>query len=88
MKMFITIIWFKLIFIYLYIYNQFAGWAAGISIFAFCCLITNYTAKLLGRLLEADPESRTFGDLAGAAYGMRGRIFVTALFITELISNR
>ncbi|KAG2217842.1 hypothetical protein INT45_008139 [Circinella minor] len=66
---------------------KFAGWAAGISIFAFCCLITNYTAKLLGRLLEADPESRTFGDLAGAAYGMRGRIFVTTLFITELVSN-
>ncbi|KAI9258924.1 transmembrane amino acid transporter protein-domain-containing protein [Phascolomyces articulosus] len=66
---------------------KFAGWVAGISIFMFCCLITNYTAKLLGRLLEADPESRTFGDLAGAAYGMRGRIFVTTLFITELVSN-
>ncbi|KAI9498695.1 transmembrane amino acid transporter protein-domain-containing protein [Zychaea mexicana] len=64
-----------------------AGWVAGISIFAFCCLLTNYTAKLLGRCLEADPESRTFGDLAGAAFGMRGRVLVTALFVTELVTN-
>ncbi|KAJ8663757.1 hypothetical protein O0I10_000030 [Lichtheimia ornata] len=64
-----------------------AGWAAGLLIFGFCCLLTNYTAKLLGRCLEVDPSSRTFGDLAGATFGMRGRVFVTTLFVTELITN-
>ncbi|KAI8332178.1 transmembrane amino acid transporter protein-domain-containing protein [Choanephora cucurbitarum] len=64
-----------------------AGWAIGIAVFTFCCGLTNYTAKLLQRCLDVDPESRTYGDMGALAFGLKGRIWVTALFITELITS-
>ena len=64
-----------------------AGWAIGLSVFVFCCGLTNYTAKLLQKCLDIDPESRTYGDMGALAFGLRGRIWVTALFITELITS-
>lgn len=33
------------------------------SVFVFCCGLTNYTAKLLQKCLDIDPESRTYGDM-------------------------
>ncbi|GAN04473.1 transporter [Mucor ambiguus] len=64
-----------------------AGWAIGMSVFVFCCGLTNYTAKLLQKCLDIDPESRTYGDMGALAFGLKGRIWVTALFITELITS-
>ncbi|KAL0094250.1 transmembrane amino acid transporter protein-domain-containing protein [Phycomyces blakesleeanus] len=64
-----------------------AGWGIGIMVFAFCCGLTNYTAKLLAKCLDADPDSHTYGDMGAAAFGIRGRIGVTMLFITELITS-
>ncbi|KAI8067685.1 transmembrane amino acid transporter protein-domain-containing protein [Gilbertella persicaria] len=64
-----------------------AGWVVGLSVFVFCCGLTNYTAKLLQRCLDIDPESRTYGDMGALAFGLKGRIWVTALFITELITS-
>ncbi|KAI7908238.1 transmembrane amino acid transporter protein-domain-containing protein [Cokeromyces recurvatus] len=64
-----------------------AGWAIGLSVFVFCCGLTNYTAKLLQKCLDIDPESRTYGDMGALAFGLKGRIWVTALFITELITS-
>jgi vesicular inhibitory amino acid transporter len=57
-------------------------------VFVFCCGLTNYTAKLLKKCLDLDPESRTYGDMGALAFGLKGRIWVTALFITELITSR
>lgn len=39
----------------------------------FCCGLTNYTAKLLQKCLDIDPESRTYGDMGalGKYNGMR-----------------
>ncbi|KAI9259221.1 transmembrane amino acid transporter protein-domain-containing protein [Helicostylum pulchrum] len=63
-----------------------AGWAVGLFVFAFCFGLTNYTAKLLAKCLSADPESRTYGDMGAFAFGIRGRIFISVLFLTELIT--
>ncbi|KAG0749701.1 hypothetical protein G6F57_004277 [Rhizopus arrhizus] len=64
-----------------------AGWAIGITVFIFCCGLTNYTAKLLQQCLDIDPESRTYGDMGALAFGFKGRLWVTILFITELITS-
>ncbi|CAO3627268.1 unnamed protein product [Mucor hiemalis] len=63
-----------------------AGWAVGLFVFVFCFGLTNYTAKLLAKCLDADPESRTYGDMGAYCYGIRGRIFISFLFLTELIT--
>ena len=47
-----------------------------------------YTAKLLSRCLSRGENSRTYGDMGDAAFGLRGRILVSMLFLTELITSR
>ncbi|KAG0168228.1 hypothetical protein DFQ28_000828 [Apophysomyces sp. BC1034] len=64
-----------------------AGWAIGIFVFVFCCGLTNYTAKLLAKCLDTNPDAHTYGDMGASAFGLKGRIGVTALFITELIAS-
>ncbi|CAO3636911.1 unnamed protein product [Cunninghamella echinulata] len=66
---------------------KYAGWGFGILVFIFCCMLTNHTAKLLAKCLDTNPDSRTYGDLGDIAFGLRGRIGVTLLFITELIAS-
>ncbi|KAI8991436.1 transmembrane amino acid transporter protein-domain-containing protein [Mycotypha africana] len=61
-----------------------AGWLIGFLIFAFCFGLTNYTAKLLAKCLDLDPNSRTYGDMGASAFGVKGRIFISILFLTEL----
>ncbi|KAI9363156.1 transmembrane amino acid transporter protein-domain-containing protein [Pilaira anomala] len=63
-----------------------SGWAIGLFVFMFCFGLTNYTAKLLAKCLNADPESRTYGDMGAYAFGIRGRVFISILFLTELIT--
>ncbi|KAI8393933.1 transmembrane amino acid transporter protein-domain-containing protein [Radiomyces spectabilis] len=63
-----------------------AGWLAGSAIFLFCSFGTNYTAKLLARCLDAYPGAVTYGDMGAAAFGDRGRTFVSSIFIVELMT--
>ncbi|KAI9315589.1 transmembrane amino acid transporter protein-domain-containing protein, partial [Dichotomocladium elegans] len=63
-----------------------AGWIVGLFIFAYCFGITNYTAKLLAECLNKQPDSMTYGDIGAAAFGTKGRVAVSAFFITELIA--
>ncbi|CAO3590992.1 unnamed protein product [Absidia cylindrospora] len=65
---------------------KYSGWILGMITFCFCLGLTNYTAKLLGRCLHAYPDSHTYGDIAWNAFGSRGRIVVSFLFLTELIT--
>ncbi|KAI9027205.1 transmembrane amino acid transporter protein-domain-containing protein [Phycomyces nitens] len=65
---------------------RYAGWFWGTIIFFFCSFLTNYTAKLLGQCLEANPGSATYGDMGAAAFGDKGRRFVSTIFITELLT--
>ncbi|KAI9274789.1 transmembrane amino acid transporter protein-domain-containing protein [Phascolomyces articulosus] len=63
-----------------------AGWVIGVLVFIFCFGVTNYTAKILAECLDAKHGSQTYGDIGAAAFGTKGRIMVSAIFITELIA--
>ncbi|KAI9258090.1 transmembrane amino acid transporter protein-domain-containing protein [Phascolomyces articulosus] len=63
---------------------RYAGWLIGGTIFCFCAIGTNYTAKILARSLDAAPGASTYGDMGMAAFGERGRAFIGGLFYVEL----
>ncbi|KAI8087769.1 transmembrane amino acid transporter protein-domain-containing protein [Gilbertella persicaria] len=63
-----------------------SGWLISIIIFCFCFGLTNYTAKLLAKCLDTDPESRTYGDMGAMVFGAKGRVFISCLFLAELIT--
>ena len=55
-------------------------------VFIFCFVVTNYTAKILAKCLDGHPGAQTYGDIGYAAFGTRGRMSVSAIFITELVA--
>lgn len=63
-----------------------AGWFFGSLIFFFCVFATNYTAKLIAKCLDYYPNSTTYGDMGAAAFGDRGRTFVSTIFVVELMT--
>ncbi|KAI8079960.1 transmembrane amino acid transporter protein-domain-containing protein [Halteromyces radiatus] len=63
-----------------------AGWVYGSVILLFCCLATNYTAKILIKCLEVQPGATTYGDIGAVAFGHRGRAFIGSVFIVELLT--
>ncbi|CAG8829006.1 22847_t:CDS:2, partial [Gigaspora margarita] len=63
---------------------KYTGWIIGFPIFFFCLISTNYTAKLLKKCLDTDPECLTYADLAYLAYGQKGKIFVGLIFLLDL----
>lgn len=63
-----------------------AGWFYGSLIFFFCTFATNYTAKLIAKCLDFYPNSTTYGDMGAAAFGDRGRTFVSTIFVVELMT--
>ncbi|KAI8391743.1 transmembrane amino acid transporter protein-domain-containing protein [Radiomyces spectabilis] len=63
-----------------------AGWLIGSFIFLFSFGLTNYTAKLIARCMDTDPQARTYGDMSAIAFGFRGRVWVSSLFLLELIT--
>lgn len=48
--------------------------------------MTNYTAKILAKCLDGNPGAQTYGDVGYAAFGTRGRMSVSAIFVTELVA--
>lgn len=63
-----------------------AGWLFGSLIFFFCTFATNYTAKVIAKCLDSYPNSTTYGDMGAAAFGEKGRAFVSTIFVTELMT--
>ncbi|CDH53169.1 amino acid transporter transmembrane [Lichtheimia corymbifera JMRC:FSU:9682] len=63
-----------------------AGWVIGTLVFIFCFVVTNYTAKILAKCLDGNPGAQTYGDVGYAAFGTRGRMSVSAIFVTELVA--
>ncbi|KAG0739348.1 hypothetical protein G6F57_003181 [Rhizopus arrhizus] len=63
-----------------------AGWLIGLLTFCFCFGLTNYTAKIVIKCLSIHPDSKTYGDMGAYTFGLRGRVFISFLFLTELIT--
>ncbi|ORX54011.1 hypothetical protein DM01DRAFT_1383410 [Hesseltinella vesiculosa] len=67
---------------------RYSGWVAGMVIFGFCTVSTNYAAKVLARCLDVAPAeaNQTYGDMGAAAFGERGRNIISSVFMLELIT--
>ncbi|CAO3654354.1 unnamed protein product [Mucor fragilis] len=65
-----------------------AGWLYGSLIFLFCCLATNYTAKVIVKCLNVNrPDGGgTYGDMGQVAFGDNGRTLISTVFVIELIT--
>jgi vesicular inhibitory amino acid transporter len=62
-----------------------AGWLFGSLIFLFCCLATNYTAKVIVKCLSRS-DGGTYGDMGEIAFGDKGRRVISSVFVVELIT--
>ncbi|GBG29496.1 Amino acid transporter AVT1D [Hondaea fermentalgiana] len=62
------------------------GWALGLGFLLYLCAMTNFTGKLIGRCMSKDPNIHTYGDIGYAAFGKRGRSFITVIFCLELLA--
>ncbi|RHZ53542.1 hypothetical protein Glove_441g63 [Diversispora epigaea] len=60
------------------------GWIIGISVFLFCSMSTNYTAKILKNCLDVDRTCLSYVDLAYLAYGNKGKYFIGTIFLMDL----
>lgn len=63
-----------------------SGLLIGIPLFFFFALVTNHTAKLLGRCLDYQEGMQTYPDIGEAAFGTRGRFWISVVFFTELFT--
>jgi hypothetical protein len=65
---------------------KYAGWFFGILIFLFCLIQTNYTAKIIKKCLDTDPECLTYDDIAHLAFGNKGRLIIGGVFLMDLFN--
>jgi len=68
-----------------------SGWILGLGILIGLTILTNYTGKLIGliideiRVVNNSPNMLIgFEDMGYEAFGKRGRVFISAVFIIEL----
>ncbi|CAB4386832.1 unnamed protein product [Rhizophagus irregularis] len=66
---------------------HYSGWVIGISLFAFCLGVTNYTAKVLAKCLDYEEGLYTYADMGAAAFGHKARLAISILFSLELIAS-
>ncbi|EPS41075.1 hypothetical protein H072_5038 [Dactylellina haptotyla CBS 200.50] len=63
-----------------------SGWIIGIGFMFFSMLSTAYTAKIIAVCMESNPVLITYGDLAWAAFGKKGRVIISIIFFLELLA--
>lgn len=61
-----------------------AGWVLGIALLICFSALTNYTAKILARVLADDMCLMTYADIGAKAFGQTARNFINALFCLEI----
>ncbi|KAJ9111124.1 hypothetical protein QFC19_001323 [Naganishia cerealis] len=65
---------------------RYAGWIGGTLLLLAFGVVTNYTAKLLAKLILDDPNCQGYSDLGIKAFGWKARLFVDTLsFLLILI---
>ncbi|EFP90178.2 uncharacterized protein PGTG_16456 [Puccinia graminis f. sp. tritici CRL 75-36-700-3] len=62
------------------------GWVGGVLLFIFCGLSTNYTAKILARLMAEDRFLLTYNDICYKAFGRSMQYPIAGLFCLELFA--
>lgn len=65
---------------------SYGGWIAGPMLFLLCGGITNYTGKVLARILAREPSLRTYADIGGYAFGPKMRVLIGAIFYLEMFA--
>lgn len=63
---------------------SYAGLVSGTILFIGCGLVTNYTGKVLAKIMRSDPSLKTYADIGICAFGPRARWAVSAFFCIEL----
>ncbi|CAI5700475.1 hypothetical protein KXD40_007879 [Peronospora effusa] len=63
-----------------------SGWLIGMPLLLFFTLVTNHTAKLLGKCLDYQEGMTTYPDIGEAAFGTRGRVIIGITFFAELFT--
>ncbi|KAK6541744.1 hypothetical protein TWF694_007533 [Orbilia ellipsospora] len=63
-----------------------SGWVIGVGFLCFSMLSTLYTAGIIATCMESNPVLITYGDLAWAAWGRKGRIIISIIFFLELLA--
>jgi len=66
---------------------KYAGWFFGISIFLFCLIQTNYTAKILKKCFDTDVNCLTYADFSRSAFGKKGKLIMGGIFLMELFNT-
>ncbi|PWN49277.1 hypothetical protein IE53DRAFT_317914 [Violaceomyces palustris] len=61
-----------------------AGWLGGTVLFMICGALTNYTGKVLARIMWKEPSLRTYADIGSYAFGPQARLLVSLFFCLEL----
>ncbi|KAF8585587.1 hypothetical protein K439DRAFT_1646593 [Ramaria rubella] len=64
----------------------YAGWTTGTFLIIFYGFLTCYTAKILARIITADPKLRTYADIGYKAFGRRSTVLTGILFCLELFA--
>ena len=63
---------------------SYAGWFGGVVLFLICGMLTNYTGKVLARIMWKEPTLRTYADIGSYAFGPKARLLVSLFFCLEL----
>ncbi|KAH8927216.1 hypothetical protein BT69DRAFT_1258501 [Atractiella rhizophila] len=61
-----------------------AGWIGGSILLIFCGGVTNYTGKLLARIMYSDSSLKNYSDIGLKAFGPNSKTFINILFCLEL----
>lgn len=61
-----------------------SGWIGGVCMFLFCGALTNWSGKLLARILAREPRLQTYADIGSYAFGPTMRNWIGLLFCFEM----
>ncbi|KAK7465722.1 hypothetical protein VKT23_005693 [Stygiomarasmius scandens] len=65
---------------------SYAGWITGTFLIIIYGFISCYTAKLLARIIMADPRLRSYADVGRKAFGPRSTVIISVMFCLELFA--